>query len=145
MSEPAADLASALLGTWTLESWTTTDGLGTRHPFGVAPTGLLVYAPDGGMAALVASGERPSLPGASPRAAPPDALAAAFLTFFTYAGRWRVEGDVVVHRVEVALNPAMQGTEQRRTAILDGPVLHLLASETWGDVTRAHALRWRRG
>ena len=66
MSEPAADLASALLGTWTLESWTTTDGLGTRHPFGVAPTGLLVYAPDGGMAALVASGERPSLPGASP-------------------------------------------------------------------------------
>ena len=145
MSDPAPDLARALRGTWTLESWTISDEHGIRHPFGPSATGLLVYAEDGGMAAVVASGDRPSLPGASPRAAPPDALAAAFLTFFTYAGRWHLEGDVVVHQVEVALNPAMVGTEQRRAVTLDGASLELVAAEPLTTGTRTHALRWRRG
>lgn len=144
MTPAESDIATALVGTWTLTAWTLSDADGERSPYGADPAGLLVYAPDGGMAAVVSERRRPLLPTPSPRRAPAEALASAYLGSFSYAGRWRVEGGEVVHAVEVAQNPALVGTEQRRTVLLDGAALALVAQESAGGATRTHTLRWRR-
>lgn len=51
--------------------------------------------------------------------------AAALRTMIAYTGRWRVEGDSVVTKVEAAWNQGWVGTEQRRKFRFDGEFLHL--------------------
>ena len=43
----------------------------------------------------------------------------------SYAGRYRLEGDEIIHIVEMALTPDVVGLEQRRTIQLDGDTLTL--------------------
>jgi hypothetical protein len=47
------------------------------------------------------------------------------LEFMGYAGRWRVEGDTVVHEVTITHTPRMANTEQVREARIDGTRLTL--------------------
>jgi hypothetical protein len=148
------DMSSALLGTWQLREWSITDDRGAVHPFGPDATGVLAYSADGRMTAIVARRDRPDLPGRKPRDGTDADLAAAFLSFFTYAGTWRVEGDTVVHVVDLALNPNVVGTEQRRLmtwsetapdgAVVAGTILELSADESTPRGTRRHRLAWRR-
>ncbi len=137
---------SALLGAWRLRSWTLSDGRGTTEPFGPDATGQIMYTPDGRMSAIVAAAGRPDLPGGRPRDASDAELAAAFLTFFTYSGTWHVEGDEVVHDVELALNPNTVGTDQRRHVTFsdEGHVLELSAEEQTARGARVHRLTWER-
>jgi hypothetical protein len=144
MGDAVTSLAAHLLGSWELVSWAVLDAAGVRAPFGNDPTGTLIYAADGRMAAVVAAGDRPLLSQPTPRRAPCEEVRAAFASFFCYTGRWHVEGDDVVHAVEGALNPAMAGTVQRRRIVLDGAVLELVADEPLEPGVRRHRLRWQR-
>lgn len=96
-------MRARLVGTWKLTSASATgeDGRVNQQPFGAAPTGLLIYSPDGTMSAMISYGGRKSLT-ADRTAAPAAERAEAFATFFGYAGRYSVEGEKVVHHVEVA-------------------------------------------
>jgi len=133
-----------LLGSWRLLSWTISDPAGVRTPFGATPKGTLLYTPDGGMAAAVCTADRPVLSAASPRQASSEEAKAAFVSFFCYTGRWHLDSDHVVHSVELALNPGMVGTEQRRRVVWQDEVLALTADEPVGADVRHHELRWRR-
>jgi hypothetical protein len=74
-----------------------------------------------------------------------EAKAAAFDRSMTYAGRWRVEGDEVVHEVEHALAPGVVGRENRRRFRLAGDRLVLsYAIMPPSGVTRTFELTWRR-
>jgi hypothetical protein len=134
-----------LLGTWQLRQWTVTDGAGRRYPFGEHATGVLLYGDDGQMMVAVSAADRPPLSTEVPRRAAAGELATAFLGFFCYAGRWYTEDGWVVHLVDLALNPALVGTVQRRRVELDGTGgLDLVAEESLDGRTRSHRLSWHR-
>ena len=141
--------AEKLVGAWQLERWEILrEAAGGERaaslPFGAGAEGLLLYTADGWMSAtLMAEGRRP-LSRANPRNAPAAERAAAFDGYFSYAGRWSLDGRQVRHEVTVALNPAMVGTLQLREARLDGRTLTLSAEETVADGLRRHRLLWRR-
>jgi hypothetical protein len=76
--------------------------------------------------------------------APTDQKAAAFDSYLSYAGRWRLEGGAVVHSVEVALAPNIVGTEQVRSARLEGGRLTLTYDVPGRDGSRTFHLEWTR-
>jgi hypothetical protein len=136
-----------LKGTWQLESWTIgySDRDDFTYPYGEDPQGLLMYTDDGWMSASICRKERALLPdNVSFRKLPDEIKAAAFSSYFHYAGRYRVvEGDVI-HYVTQSLNPNFPGTEQLRHAELDGQTLVLSGKDQVGDVARFHSLVWHK-
>lgn len=137
--------AEQLIGSWRLLEWTIrSEGReGLAHPFGERPEGLIVYTPDGWMTASIGRRERASLPADRPfRSIPAEQLAEAYLSYFHYASRYRIEGDEVIHGVTQSLNPNFPGTEQRRRVAFDGRRLILSGVEDLGTTVRHHRLSW---
>lgn len=146
----ATDTLSSLLGSWRLESWVISysDGRPNQYPFGESPEGSLLYTPEGRMLAAVARGDRQALSVSVPHRASAAEKAAAFDSFFSYGGRFHIDGDSVVHLVDIALNPNFVGTEQRRHMHFEGDRLILSAREKLSEneetqLVRTHRLCWR--
>ncbi len=136
-----------LSGTWELESWTIgySDRDDFTYPYGEDPQGLLLYTEDGWMSASICRADRAQLPAdVSFRTLPEAARAAAFSSYFQYAGRYRVHDGDVIHAVAQSLNPNMAGTQQLRHAELDGQTLVLSGKDEVGGTTRFHSLVWHR-
>lgn len=140
--------ADALVGTWDLLAFTVALPNGTAlHPMGEDARGRLMYGADGRMAAMLSEATRTPL--STPRLeaygkAPDAEKVAAFDSHLSYAGRFTVEGEVVVHHVEFASVPNIVGLEQRRDALLEGDTLTLRYAVTSRRGTRHNILRWRR-
>lgn len=136
-----------LIGTWQLESWSVgySDREEYTSPFGEDPKGLLMYTEDDWMSASIGRSDRQTLPeDVNFRKIPEEKLARAYLSYFHYAGRYRVvEGDVI-HYVTQSLNPNFVGSEQLRHAELDGHTLVLSGRDTANGVVRLHALVWHK-
>ena len=133
------------IGAWQLVDWRIEySDQGVTRPFGEGAHGYIVYSADGTMTASIAKSARPPFGFANARNASADQKAAAFDSFFHYAGLWRIEGEEVVHAVTLSLNPDMTGTDQRRLAAFDGlGELTLSAHEALKDGTnRHHILQW---
>lgn len=133
------------VGAWQLVDWRIeyADG-GVTHPFGEGALGYIVYSADGTMTASIARGDRKPLGIENARNASPEQKAAAFDSYFHYAGRWRIDGDAVVHEVAMSLNPGMTGTDQRRLAEFDGKggLMLSAAEEMVNGKDRRHILQW---
>ena len=139
--------AAALVGAWDLLDWVIEydDGRPPVHPYGKDAVGQIMYTADGRMSAVISRRERPPLDAPSPRQASAAACREAFTGFFCYAGDWTLEDDTVIHQLTLALNPAMLGSEQRRTARMAGDKLELSAVEPLGrERTRTHRITWQR-
>jgi hypothetical protein len=106
--------AGDLVGTWRLRSWTATADDGVEHPMGDPPEGILVYTPDGTMITTIGRAGREPIDGGDMLAGPDAQRLEAFTSFIAYSGTFRVDGDDVVHTVEMSLFPNWIGTEQRR-------------------------------
>ena len=126
-------MSERLVGTWALERFTLAlpDG-SILEPLGSAPVGRLVYTASGFMSAHLMPGD-----GAAPVAT------------LGYCGRWRVDGDRVLHEVEISSRPGMTGTTQVRPMALEGDRLTLTSERARAgageDVpTGVGTLRWRR-
>lgn len=137
-----------LVGGWRLRSWVALGDDGSEtFPMGETPTGLLAYTAGGTMVALMAPADR--LPFASDdlTGGTPDEQARGFSTFVAYAGRYRIEGDAIIHTVETSLFPNWVGTVQRRRWMLsdDGGTLTLESPPiALRGVTRRQRLTWTR-
>lgn len=90
--------------------------------YGVDPVGRLVIGADGLWTVVMTAADR------RPPETDADRLA-LFATLTAYAGRYRIEGDRFVTRIEVAWHPEWVGTEQVRFFALDGDVLTLRTPE----------------
>ena len=133
-----------LAGVWQL-TMASYERAGTGEPvpshYGDDPVGVLHYTPGGRMSALIMRTGLPLL-GPDHLKADDGDKARAFSGVIAYAGRYVVEGDVVVHHVLAATIPDWVGTEQRRHVALDGDGMVLRsAPQTSGRVITA---RWRR-
>ncbi len=144
-------MSLGLVGTWRLVRFEVhrSGGQPPILPFGEGAEGLLIYGADGWMSAVLAHGEREELSTRrleSAGKAPDREKAAAFETYLSYAGRWRIDGDEVVHSVEHALVPNIEGTELRRAWQLDGDRL-VLSYQMVGrrGLPRRYELVWERG
>ena len=93
-----------LEGTWKLVSASSSTAGGERNdaPFGSSPAGFLTYTQDGRVAAMISYGGRKRLSSSDSLSAPVDEQAEAFRTFIAYAGRYALDGDKVIHHVEVS-------------------------------------------
>jgi len=105
----------ALVGTWrvlAMEHYTDDGEVG--RPFGDTPRGLIVYTPERYMTAVLMRPGRPPFAAGDVLGGTPAERADAFLTANAFAGRWELQGDEVVHHLEVCTFPNWVGTEQRR-------------------------------
>lgn len=106
----------------------------------------IIYTADGYMSVVNAPRGRPAVSGDEDRmdlnTAAPEARAQAAVGVVAYAGRFEINGDVVLHRIFTSLNPNRAGEAQERRATLSGDDLTLAAPpDARGATFRIH---WRR-
>lgn len=143
-----------LLGTWKLISITAIfpDGNIDKEAFGVNPIGYITYTPEGKMMVIFSKNQRPLLSGnsASPLTAaihsvPIEERAQAFSTFNSYAGSYTLDGDKVIHHVEIASIPNRIGKNLTRTFKLDGNRITITTPPSKSDnVPKVFELVWER-
>ncbi|MBT2869738.1 lipocalin-like domain-containing protein [Chromobacterium violaceum] len=117
------DCDTKLCGSWRLVSFDLElQESGERtQPWGEDPNGHLIFGADGRMMVLVAARARE--PGDT------DAQQAVlFRTLMAYAGRYRVDGDRFIIKVDTCWNEGWNGTEQERFYRLDGDVLDVFTA-----------------
>ncbi|MDG2050352.1 MAG: lipocalin-like domain-containing protein [Myxococcota bacterium] len=132
-----------IVGTWCLDYFElqAPDGSIT-HPYGENVHGYLVYSPEGVMSAAFMRADRG--PQASQDLSQAE-TAPAWDAFMAYSGPYRVEGDRILHDVEVSSLAVWIGTVQERWFKIDGEslVLHT-APLSVGETAPVGRLVWSR-
>jgi len=114
---------SQLHGCWRLVSFDTElqDSKERTQPWGADPNGYLILGADGRMMALITAKARE--PGNTD-----EKLAALFRTMMAYTGRYRIEGDRFVIKIDSSWNEAWRGSEQERFYQLDDDTLDVMTA-----------------
>ncbi len=107
--------AVSFVGTWTLISCEIRHEDGTAsYPYGQDAQGQIIYSADGHMSAILSGATRPNFDKNDIRGGTPEEKAAAIDTYLSYAGRYEVRDDRVIHRVLYSLFPNWVGSSQER-------------------------------
>jgi|SRR5579859_278890 len=109
-----------LVGAWRLtSSYFVAQETGDRlEIFGAESLGYAVFEPNGRMLVLMTSGGR------APAESGSD-MATLFKSMVAYTGRWSIDGEKFVTKVDGAWDPSWVGTEQVRYYAFDGHTLSL--------------------
>jgi hypothetical protein len=109
------DVGKLLVGTYRLLSMEdyAEDGEVGR-PFGDSPEGFITYTPEDYMLAILSRPDRAPFAGGDILGGSVGEQAAAFLSASSFAGRYEVRDDQVVHYLEAATFPNWKGTTQPR-------------------------------
>jgi hypothetical protein len=115
MAASSAAERDVLVGNWRLVSFEREyQSAGEReYPMGKAPTGYILFLPEGRMAVLITAEGRKAPATEQDRAG-------LFNTLVAYTGAYRVEGDKWITTVDVSANPAWVGTDQTRSFRITG-------------------------
>ncbi|WP_339630735.1 lipocalin-like domain-containing protein [uncultured Sneathiella sp.] len=127
-----------LIGTWRLKSWTSLkNGEPVGYPMGEDAKGQIIYSPEGRMSGFLM--RRDFAEQSRDTAASPDICLA-------YGGDFRVEGDDVIHDVDVATVPYWIGNPLIRKVALQGAdvLLKTKPETTSSGNTYEHHLLWER-
>lgn len=113
------DLGSSVIGVWRLIKFVSEETAtgNVDMPFGSRPRGHIIFTAGGHVMALGVGTDRTSLSGTEPT---DGQRAALFKSLFAYSGRYRLEGDKIVHEVEASWNESWTGTKQVRVAKVEG-------------------------
>ena len=141
------NLNDKIVGTWKLVSASSKAASGEQNesPYGLNPAGFLTYTEDGRVSAMISYDGRKLL---SAGAKPPTLLeeqAEAFKTFLAYGGRYRLNGDKVIHSIEISSIQNYVNRELVRTLTFQGDQIILITPPTMvnGKMQRIE-LVWRR-
>jgi hypothetical protein len=136
----------SLIGTYQLVSWENRAASGqTTHPLGPDAQGLINYSQDGYMfVQIMASHRRPHAVNEL-FAGDIDEIKRSAITHLSYCGRFELQGNEVIHHVQICSFPNWVNTEQRRAFNFNDGQLHLTAFgiQSGGETVDAH-LVWRR-
>jgi Lipocalin-like domain len=141
-----AGVSVDLSGVWKLVAWRRIAGDGTvSYPLGDNASGMLVYTANGRMAVQLTAADRAPLKTDDPLGGDLHERAEAYSTCLAYVGRYEVQGDTVVHWIDVSLFPNWSGAEQSRpfTCEDDELVLRTPPMETAAG-TVVNELAWAR-
>ena len=131
-----------LIGVWRLIAFEAETGDGeTVAPFGDPPDGRLVYTDGGIMSAHLGASGRPPFREMGEKSG--ERALAAMKSHFSYAGRWRLEGNRVIHDVDMSISPDWVGTEKVRTVAFDDADM-ILTDHDPGGRLMVGQLCWRR-
>lgn len=135
-----------LVGTWRLVAASASAADATNYaPFGPTPSGLITYTSDGRVMAIISHSGRKPLASGDRISAPAWERAEAFATSFSYAGRYSVSGDRIVHHVEVASVQNWVDTDLIRVIALENDKLALTTPPlSVGGEIRTSTLLWER-
>ena len=142
-------LSAWLVGTWTLESFTSTDDRGvTTDAMGAGATGYLSYSADGWMSVqLMRAGRKPFRVSDMDGGTLEQTVDAA-RSYFAYAGPYTVDetASVVYHNLVFSLMPNWVGGKQKRYARkLGNDELELSGDPVLiAGKMQTNRLRWRR-
>jgi hypothetical protein len=109
-----------LVGAWRLTSaYFLAQETGDRLDLlGAEPFGYAIFAPNGRMIGFITSSGRTPATSSSE-------MAALFKSMIAYTGRWSLDGETLVTKVDGAWDPSWAGTEQVRYHAYDGQTLSL--------------------
>jgi hypothetical protein len=118
----AAD--SAVVGTWQLESWVSTDTEtgAVVNVFGEHPTGYLIYTAGGHMAVMLTADGRKNLSGDRYNSAAEE-RAQAFSSHAAYSGTYTLTSEGITHHVKASSFQNWAGTEQFRYVEVKGDTM----------------------
>ena len=142
-----AQSKESLVGTWKLISAKDTNEKGdVTDSFGKSPSGLITYTADGRMMVIIDFDQRKTLSVPDYISAPPRERAEAFATFVAYAGTYKLQGDKVIHHVEVASLQNRVNTDNVRTivSVKDGRLVLRTPPILRGGVMVTQELVWER-
>ncbi|NDZ79373.1 lipocalin-like domain-containing protein [Streptomyces sp. SID10853] len=116
-----------LVGVWSLVShhYLNTDGSTSEGPLGPRADGLLIYHPDGYMAASMMRTRDATESGGVEASTPSAAYLGSVDDYLSYSGRWQVRDGVVVHEVSIGSHARVINTRQVREVILRDEFLTL--------------------
>jgi hypothetical protein len=123
VAQPAADDREKLLGNWKLVLFVTedVDSKQRNNVYGERPNGYIGFTPAGRFFAFAtADGRKPPQN--------PEEQAAAFRSMVAYTGKFRLEGDKFITKVDVAWNEGWVGTEQVRFWRVEEGKLHIISA-----------------
>ncbi len=120
-----------LVGTWRLVSASskTLGGERSEAPYGLNPAGFLTYTEDGRVIALISYGGRKPISGRTGTFALEE-QAEAFKTFLAYAGRFTLNGDTVIHHIEISSIQNYVDKELVRSVKFEGERIILVTPPT---------------
>ncbi|WP_166462915.1 lipocalin-like domain-containing protein [Amycolatopsis acidicola] len=136
-----------LYGTWDLVDFVRiVDGNPIGQVLGPEPVGKISYSPDGRVTALLMRRDREWPAGAEFLTADDAERGAAAFGFVGYGGRFSLEGEKVVHHLDISLYPEHPGTDLVRRVRWEQDRLVLATEERttrsgrrmWDELT------WRR-
>ena len=104
-------------------------------------TGMLIYAADGHLSAVLSLS--PRAPSGSQSLERARDMSVASSEYVSYAGTWRLEGERIHHAVQISLVPEVMGQTLTRHVVLSNGLLVLSYSPATGT-PRTHRLSWRR-
>lgn len=105
-----------MIGSWHLHKWTCEiDGQFHNYPFGEDAQGIIIYGADGYMSAILSRANRQPFDKPNLVLGTDEEKIAAVSGYVSYAGRWRVEDNKVIHQVTHSLLPNWVGTDLVRT------------------------------
>ncbi len=135
-----------LVGTWRLVAASAYDGNGRNDaPFGPTPSGLITYTSDGRVMAIISHSDRKPLASGDRISASSDERAEAFATSFSYAGRYSLSGDKLIHHVEIASVQNWVDTDLVRLVALENNKITLTTPPiSVGGKIRTTELVWER-
>ena len=140
-------LREVLVGRWDIVSWVQAYDDGRRqYPMGEDLHGFIRYGDDGDMTVMIARRDRPNFSTGGQWDAADHEKAAAYESMLAYAGRYELDGDHVVHHVDMSLFPGWTGGQQRRRVVVgtDGTVALEARLEDGTPQARTARLVWRR-
>ena len=134
-----------LVGTYRLLSWENRFDSGrTDYPLGKDAKGIIGYLENGHMFVHIMAADRERVSGADLFGGDEAEFAAATMTHLSYTGTYRIEGDEVIHEVQICSFPNWVGTDQRRRCRFeDGNLLLSAGGLRVGDETATGYLVWQ--
>jgi len=132
-------------GLWMIESWRQEyDDGRVVLPLGEHLTGFAEYR-GGRVTIMLARADRAHFTTGGQWDASQEEKARAYETGLFYAGRFSIEGDTVLHEIDIASYPNWVGSTQKRRIVLQGDTLQLSARlEDGTPEARSAILQWRR-
>jgi len=136
------------VGTWRLLSceFRAADGQ-VSYPYGPDLAGYIMYGEDGYMSVALMSANRPKFAVGDIRGGTTEEKVAAAETYISYCGRYEIQGDKVIHHIEVSFFPNWIGVDQERFFEFDGDTLRLSLSTPpllVGGIEQSAYLIWER-
>lgn len=135
------------VGRWEILSWEQAFDDGRRElPMGDQLNGFILYTSGGHMACMIARAERPNFETGGQWNASDSEKARAYTSMLAYGGRYEVQGDVIIHRVDISQFPNWVGGEQKRRFQVnaDGTLTLSARLEEGTPQARSARLVWRR-